>query len=578
MQAFSRHAAALAALIALAAPAAAEPFAHVRGVDDPALRERLQGVIGEADSRPAGPREARDRAERAAELAVRALRSEGYYAGRVRPMVEAGAAAAVIVEPGPLYRFESVEMRIDGPAPLAVRAAAGAALGLFAGAPVRAADVLDAEQRALESIRESGRPDATAAPREIVVDHASQTATAVFTLLPGRYAEFGVVRVEEGAPLRPGFVARLAPFAEGEPARPSALRVYTADLNALEGVRLASATLGAFDDGSPRREVMVGAEAGPRHRLAAGAGYSTADGAGAETEWTRRNLFGGAETLILDARAAEIEISAGARLRIPHWRRRGQTLTLGLRAQQRRTDAFDRDALSFRAAVTRALTPRIAANAATAFETARVTDFAGRRNVNAADFALGLVWDGRDDALDPQQGFRLEGAAEPSFVFDGGDVQYLRLTAGASHYLPVSETVVIAGRVRLASITGASAAAIPADRRLYAGGGGSARGYAFQSLSPLNPDGTPFGGVSLAEAGVEARWRYNESWGFAAFVDAAAAGPDTTPDVSAMRAAFGLGVRWYTGFGPIRLDVATPLDRRPGDRPLHFYISMGQAF
>jgi translocation and assembly module TamA len=109
------------------------------------------------------------------------------------------------------------------------------------------------------------------------------------------------------------------------------------------------------------------------------------------------------------------------------------------------------------------------------------------------------------------------------------------------------------------------------------------RGYGYQELTPLQiapRSGAlePFGGRSLIEGSAELRWRRSERLGFAAFIDAGAAGPDIAPAFDALRYGAGLGVRYYPGFGPIRFDVATPIDPRAQDEAVQVYISIGQAF
>lgn len=167
---------------------------------------------------------------------------------------------------------------------------------------------------------------------------------------------------------------------------------------------------------------------------------------------------------------------------------------------------------------------------------------------------------------------------EPVGLIDDGFSSFFKGSVSASTYHALSERWVVAGRIGVGTILNANAEEIPADRRFFAGGGGSARGFDYQALSPLNPSGVPFGGVSLLELSGELRWRYSPRLGFAGFIDAAAAGGNPEMDFDALRAGAGFGVRYYTGFGPIRLDVATPLDRRSGETPVQVYISIGQSF
>jgi translocation and assembly module TamA len=138
---------------------------------------------------------------------------------------------------------------------------------------------------------------------------------------------------------------------------------------------------------------------------------------------------------------------------------------------------------------------------------------------------------------------------------------------------------VLAGRVAVGSVSGAGLGEIPASHRFYAGGGGSVRGYRYRSLSPLGPTGEVIGGRSLFEAALETRIKITDTLGLVPFLDMGGAFESSYPDFSEdLRYAAGLGLRYYTAVGPIRLDVATPLNPRDGDKSWALYIGIGQAF
>jgi translocation and assembly module TamA len=145
----------------------------------------------------------------------------------------------------------------------------------------------------------------------------------------------------------------------------------------------------------------------------------------------------------------------------------------------------------------------------------------------------------------------------------------------------VSDKIVLAGRARVASIAGAPLSAIAPSRRLYAGGGGSVRGYGYREIGPTDANGDPTGGRSLAEASIEARIGtefFDGALSIVPFVDAGTVSTSTLPDLETFRVGAGLGVRYKTGFGPIRVDVGVPLNPGPGDSPVAVYVSLGQAF
>jgi translocation and assembly module TamA len=140
---------------------------------------------------------------------------------------------------------------------------------------------------------------------------------------------------------------------------------------------------------------------------------------------------------------------------------------------------------------------------------------------------------------------------------------------------------VLAGRVRAATIQGAAAEDIAPSRRLYGGGGASVRGYGFQGVGPRDMLGNPTGGGSLVEFALEARIETPLLGGaieVVPFIDAGSVGRGSTPDFAEIRFGAGVGLRYKTSFGPIRIDVAAPLNPTEFDSPVVVYVSLGQAF
>jgi translocation and assembly module TamA len=201
----------------------------------------------------------------------------------------------------------------------------------------------------------------------------------------------------------------------------------------------------------------------------------------------------------------------------------------------------------------------------------------GRRTYFITALPALLGYDGSDDLLDPRRGFRLTARLSPEVSLQGAAFSYARVQMDASGYLQVSQGVTLAGRMRLASISGARNFNIAPSRRYYAGGGGSVRGYSYQAIGPRDQSGDPTGGRSLTEFSLEARIRRG-AFGFVPFLDGGNVYTGSLPSFQGLRLGAGLGVRYYSSFGPIRVDVATPINRRAGETPIGVYVSLGQAF
>jgi translocation and assembly module TamA len=191
---------------------------------------------------------------------------------------------------------------------------------------------------------------------------------------------------------------------------------------------------------------------------------------------------------------------------------------------------------------------------------------------------LALSYDGSDDLLNPTRGFRLAAHVSPELSLEGAAFGYGRIQLDASAYQPLRKGLVIAERIRLGSILGAPADKIAPSRRFYAGGGGSVRGYGYQEIGPRDADNNPIGGRSLNEFSIEARVHAFGNFGVVPFLDAGNIYTSTLPKATGLRFGTGLGVRYYSSFGPIRVDVGTPINPQKGDSPIAVYVSLGQAF
>jgi translocation and assembly module TamA len=585
----------LAAWAVCAFAAQADPTALIRGDMPDELRAQLVQAVGDSDG-PAGNRfEARRRARSAAEDATALLRSEGYYQAIVEDEVEGDETpvAIVVVVPGPRFGLATptVTWTDEVPSP-EIDAAARGELRLNRGEPGRAIDVIAAEGRLVAALSRRGHADARAAPRRVVVDHATQTVAPEYRIDAGPLVTLNGVVLETRGRTREGWVDYLRPWVEGDvydPEQVAELERRLLETGVYDGVGVALAPAEQATPGGDR-PVIVTLTDRPRRILEIGATVSTGEGAGVDAVWTHYNRFGRADTLRYQARIANIDSRIGVDLSLPHWRRPGRTLTLSGAVVNEDTDAYVRTALTASAD----LRQRIGR---TSYFTYGIGLDAGQYQESRfdpvtqlpIDFDRDLIiltgrgsayTDASNDPLDPTRGWRLFVSAQPTAVAGEDTVVFVRAEAQVSAYLPLQDEAktVLAGRVRIGSILGGDELTVPSDRLFYSGGGGSVRGYAFQGVGPRLPDNTPRGGISLFETSVEVRHRLRGALGIAAFVDAGAVGFEEYPDFGDVRFGAGIGVRYDLPFGPIRADVAFPLDRRDGDASFQIYVSIGQAF
>jgi translocation and assembly module TamA len=456
------------------------------------------------------------------------------------------------------------------------------------GDPGRAADVVAAEGRVVAVVEKRGYADAAIEPRQVVVDHADQSVQPEFRINAGDLVRLDGVDVRTTGRTSTAWVASLAPWKKGQiydPDDVAELEQRLLDAGVYDSVTVALAPKDRLVDG--QRPVVVSLADRARGTIELGAGYSTSEGAGLDARWLRYNRLGRADTQTVTGRLAEIERKLDYQIAFPDWRAPKRTLTLGANIFADNTDAFDDQGVSARVD----LTTRFGRNIyRTTYRTIGLSLDATRTDerspiVQKTDLitltALGAFSvDRSDDPLDPRRGWKAEVRVEPTASTGDANLLYLRALAQGSGYLPFGKDARTVGalRVRLGTVTGASLADIPAARRLYAGGGGSVRGYSYQGVGPRALDGTPQGGLSLFEASVELRHKFTDKWGAAAFYDVGAVGEQPTPSFARVSTGVGAGVRYNLGFAPIRADLAFPLNRRQGDPAYQIYVSIGQSF
>ena len=559
------------------------------------LRRQIERAVGEVKEAPASRFEARRRARTAVQNATDLLRSEGYYQPSVEDDVEGEdrPVAVIRVDPGKRFSMDQSLILWSTPAPDDQTAQKlSSNLGLKVGAPGRAADILTAEGSIVAGLIRSGYADAEALPRRVVVDHATYTVQPNFNIASGDLVLLNGLRVRTFGNTDHDWVRGLAPWSEGDrfdPENLAELERRLIDTGVYENVSVSLTPLEQTTE-QGLRPVTVTLADRARKLTEAGATYSTTDGFGVDVFQTRYNRLNRADTLRYGLRYASIDSRIGGELTLPHWRKPGRKLKLGAWAIYEETDAYDRAAVTLNADLSQRLGKTsyfsygLGLDAGhyreTRFDPITETPMVLDRDLAILTARGAAYMDRSNDPLNPTRGYRLDVSVQPTLVTGEDNVYFLRNLATASAYLPVQDgdRTVLAGRVRIGSIIGGQEITVPSDRLFFSGGGGSVRGYSYQSINPRWPDNTPRGGLSLFETSFEVRRDIGEKFQAVAFVDAGAVGFQETPNLTNMRYGAGVGVRYKLPFGPVRADIAMPLNKREGDSEFQLYLSIGQAF
>ncbi len=558
-------------------------------------------LVSLRENGPVGPfalvARARDDAGRMATV----LNSFGYYSGHVavtvdgKPPDDPGLTDALAAVPtgtpvavdvtltlGPLFHLGVITLSGDFPADSREK------LGLAEGAPARAADVLAARDRLLASLTSTGHALAKVDAPVATLHTDTQTLDVAFQGSAGPRVDLGPITISGLDRVNESFVRRRLLLHDGEQYDPAKIEAARQDL-ASEGV-FSSVRMTAADRLAPNGTLPleVAVTERPRHVVNFNASFSTDLGGTLGASWVDRDLFGNAEQLTLSAAATELGGSAAkqpgynvsATLAFPDWLVRDQTLTLNTTALKEYLEAYDRTAYLASVTVARKISPNLTLNVGLSGEQAKITQESVTRDYTLAQIPLGAVYDSTGSLFDPIHGYKLSATVTPteSIQKPSGTFVIAQVTAATYINLEAPGRGVLALRALVGGVEGATTFQIPPDQRFYAGGSGTVRGYKYQSVGPRFADNNPVGGTSIDAVNVEFRQRFGESYGAVVFADAGQVGTGGTPFSGQVRVGAGLGARYYTALGPIRLDIAVPLNKRKGDDALEAYIGLGQAF
>lgn len=573
----------------------------------PEIIKRIESVsvLLEHQSRPPGSfgglmkRIAQDKV-----LLKKTLDSFGYYGGKIEVEVDVDQTPILIkftCNPGPLYTIKRIELENMSEVDLPILSVdLNDLVGLSEG------DVLIAEnaQKGKFTLRkyfaQSGYPFAEIDEPEGIIDHSHQSVVLVYPVDIGKRAIILDSEIELTKRLNSTYIQNRLGWKNGD--------VY--DNRIVERTRRRLTQTGLFDnvivtpkpiensslETSTEQPVIMHVkttEAAPR-AVTAGIHYATSQGGEARLSWNHYNFAGGGENLGTTLRASTIRSKARFYYNVPDLGAPKQTLKNETYVMKENTRAYKSNTFSLASKIERQFDEiffgSIGLSAENGSVIQKTNDEKKPENLIGIPIEVGL--DASNDLLNPTRGFRINGNVTPYGGRLGSSKGMIIAQANASLYIPFrtnsldEDMGVFASFIKFGTLRIRNFGDLPPNKRFYGGGNGSVRGYGYQLISPVDQNRVPLGGESLLEFGGELRYRFTETVGGALFLEAGSVSQRKVPNFgNKLLWGTGFGLRYYTAYAPVRVDIAFPMKRRklPGakksyDSPYQFYVSVGQAF
>ncbi len=527
---------------------------------------------------------------------VETLYARGYYSGTVSILIDGREAGelpldvdlpnpvqvAISIDPGEIYRFRTA--RINNLLPGTDLSPFGFETGLAARSDV----VRDAGRAAVRAWAREGYALADIPNAEVVADHEARELDANLTIVEGPKVRYGSTSVAGTDRVDHTFLRYMVDLPEGETYNPDKVEAARKRLLALDAFGVVDITEGEVAADGTIPVALTVQDRKPR-RFGFGATVSSIDGAGVEGFWLHRNILSRSERLRFDGAVSGIgrsldptdyDYELGTTFIKPGALSPDTDFRLNVTLEREKLDNYDALSFSLSAGYSSVISDTITASGDFVVERSRIDDSLGRRNFLLYGLEGQLTYERRDNPLDATSGYYLDLTAFPFYETKSGEFG-LRSTAEARAYRSLSNSgrYVLAGRARIGSVTGISLTDAPPQVLFFSGGGGSVRGFEYQGNGITLPSGDEIGGRSVIEASAEIRTKFNENFGMVGFIDAGIVGPNAAPDFTEeIDVGVGLGLRWRTGLGPLRVDVARAINHKAGDPIVGVYIGLGQAF
>jgi translocation and assembly module TamA len=544
------------------------------------------------------------------------LESFGYYECRIvikingKPLSDPTLADALTALPkgsdarvaisftlGTLYHLRRID--IDGLVPESINAPE--TLALNTGQAAVASTVLAAGARLQAALQDEGYAFAKVDPPVAYEAADAPVLDVSFHVVSGTKVNVGEIHFEGLQRVHASLVRKRLMLHTGEQYRPSAIERARHDLFALNVFDQVSVQIGTQIDASGGVPVTFKMRERRRHAFSVSAAYSSDLGGSGGVGWTDRNVFGNAEQLSLSASVINlggsdttgIGYDTSAKYLIPEFGHRDQSLQFAVGAIKQQLQAYDQTSKTSSVTLSRKVSSIWTVNVGFSATDEHIIQEQQIHDYTLIASPISIGYDSTNLASpleDPQHGFRGSVSFTPTLAIGTPNATFIITQVKLATFLDLDHLFstgagrsVLAARALAGIAEGAGEFSLPPDQRFYAGGSGTVRGYAYQSVGPqFVRDGSPSGGTAISAGSLEFRQRFGPNWGAVVFIDGGEVSanlkdvPEVTPE--GYRVGYGTGLRYYTPIGPIRLDVAVPTKHYLGDDRFDVYIGLGQAF
>ena len=506
------------------------------------------------------------------------IKIDGREAATLPPFTEQAriASAVITIDPGPRFAFSTARI-----APLAPNTALPE--GFATGQPARAEIIRETARKGIEGWRATGHAKARIADQSLVADHAAATLAADLRVEAGPELQFGALVLNGKTSVRERRLRKIIALPSGERFDPSTLDTIASRLRRTGVFR--TVNIRESDNINPDQSMDIAVnvvDAKPR-RVGFGGELQSTDGLSLSAFWMHRNLLGGAERLRIEgevsgllAQSGGVDYLLSTELIRPATLGADTDLRFELTAERSNEPLYLQDKIALDIGFTRIHSKTLTTSFGLSLEANKVDDDFGSRDFQMYGLPLGATLDRRDDPLDARTGFYFDLTAMP-YLGGGSADSGLALGADARFYRPLGDRLTAAFRLQLGSVLGSSLANTSPDLLFLSGGGGTVRGQPFQS-NYITTGGNKSGGLSFLGLSGELRMKAWDDFSAVVFYDAGYIGETSSfGGAGNWHSGAGIGLRYHTGIGPIRVDLAGPVSGANSDG-IQLYVGIGQAF